>query len=158
MPTPVNPHLLFVLNLAATWYMVGLIWMVQVVHYYLFDKVGIAEFASYESDHNRLITPIVAVPMLIELVTAAGLILSPPAGIPRWVAIAGMALVGLIWLSTAVLQVPYHGRLAQGFDVDAYRGLVQSNWIRTVLWSVRGIALGYFAYRMLVASGAPATS
>lgn len=145
----VNSSLMFVLNLAATWYLVGLIWMVQVVHYFLFDKVGVAEFTAYEADHNRLITPIVAVPMLVELVTAAALVFVPPPGIPRSVAIVGLVAIGLIWLSTAVLQVPYHGRLLQGFDADAYRGLVTTNWIRTVLWSVRGIGVGYFAWRLI---------
>ena len=67
---------LFLLNLIATWYMVGLIWMVQVVHYNLFDRVGNDQFAQYESDHGRLITPIVGVPMLLEITTSAALLLA----------------------------------------------------------------------------------
>lgn len=144
-----NAALVFLLNLVSTWYMVGLIWMVQIVHYNLFDRVGSEGFAQYEADHGRLITPIVGIPMLFEIVTAAMLIVAAPPGFPRWAAVAGMAIVGLIWLSTALLQVPYHGRLAQGFDVEAYRGLVTTNWIRTILWTVRGVGLAYFAAKML---------
>jgi hypothetical protein len=145
-----NPALIFVLNLASTWYMVGLIWMVQIVHYNLFDRVGASGFAAYEADHNRLITPIVALPMLIELATAAMLVFVSPPGFPRWAAVTGIVIVGLIWLSTAALQVPFHGKLASGFDPSAYRGLVLTNWIRTVLWTVRGGLLGYFAWRLLL--------
>ena len=65
-----NGNTLFVVNLLATWYMVGLTWMVQIVHYNLFDRVGREQFVRYEADHGRLITPIVAVPMLVEIVTA----------------------------------------------------------------------------------------
>jgi hypothetical protein len=146
----VNAALIFVLNLASTWYMVGLIWMVQIVHYNLFDRVGASGFAAYEADHNRLITPIVALPMLVELVTAAMLFFVTPPGFPRWAAVVGIICVGLIWLSTAALQIPFHGRLSAGFDASAYRGLLLTNWIRTVLWSVRGGLLGYFAWRLML--------
>ena len=142
-------NLNFVLNLVSTWYMVGLIWMVQIVHYAMFDRVGSQGFATYEADHSRLITPIVGVPMLIELATATMLIAWPPAGMSRGVAVAGLVMVGLIWLSTAAIQIPYHNQLAAGFDPAAHRGLVNTNWIRTVLWSARGALMGWVLWRML---------
>lgn len=144
-----SANLTFVLNLLATWYMVGLIWMVQVVHYQMFDRVGEEAFSRYEADHNRLITPIVGVPMLIEIVTAALLLVQAPTGFPKWAAWTGLGLVLAIWVSTAVLQVPCHSRLMQGFDEATYRELVNTNWIRTVLWSARGVLLGYFLLKSL---------
>ena len=71
---------LFLVNLAATWYMVGLIWMVQIVHYRLFDRVGRDQFVRYEADHGRLITPVVGIPMLVEIATSAALVFVPFAG------------------------------------------------------------------------------
>lgn len=142
-----NGSFVLVLNLISTWYMVGLIWMVQVVHYNMFDRVGEEQFAQYEEDHNRLITPIVGVPMLIEIVSACVLIVIAPPGFPRWAAWLGVGLVVMIWVSTALLQVPLHSRLMNGFDPQAHRQLVHTNWIRTVLWTARGILLGYFAAR-----------
>ncbi|TWT48182.1 hypothetical protein Pla22_51830 [Rubripirellula amarantea] len=144
-----NSHVVFLLNLLSTWYMVGLIWMVQIVHYNLFDRVGTEGFADYERDHSRLITPIVALPMLVELGTACALVVAAPPGFSRTAAILGLVAVGLIWLSTAFLQVPYHGKLSLGFDQSAYRGLVATNWIRTMLWTARGVLLAYFAAKML---------
>ncbi len=140
-----NGSVVFLLNLISTWYMVGLIWMVQVVHYKMFDRVGVEQFARYEADHNRLITPIVGIPMLVELATAAALLMSAPATFPRWAAWTGLALVVAIWISTALLQVPCHQRLMSGFDEKAYQQLVATNWIRTGLWSIRGGLLAYFA-------------
>lgn len=49
-----------------------------------------------------------------------------------------MLLAG-IWLSTALLQSPNHTELGLGFDLSAHRSLVGSNWVRTVLWSLRGL-------------------
>lgn len=142
-------NLLFLFNLLATWYMVGLIWMVQIVHYPLFDRVGSEAFSRYEADHGRLITPIVGVPMLVELVTAILLVVSGSTILPRWASVTGLGLVIAIWLSTAFLQVPCHNRLAHGFDADAYRTLVTTNWIRTLLWSARGLMLAFFTVRGL---------
>ncbi|KAA1258715.1 hypothetical protein LF1_12380 [Rubripirellula obstinata] len=144
-----NGNTVFLVNLLATWYMVGLIWMVQIVHYNLMDRVGPEQFVRYETDHGRLITPIVAIPMLVEILSAAGLVLLSPAGFPRWAAWIGLALVVAIWMSTAFLQIPYHNQLLKGFSDAAYRGLVGTNWIRTILWTVRGLMMGWFARTML---------
>ncbi len=140
-----NGSALFVVNLIATWYMVGLIWMVQIVHYNMFDRVGHEQFQQYEADHNRLITPIVGVPMLFELATAVLLLIAAPDSFPRWAAIVGLVLIGLIWLSTVVLQIPCHAQLLSGFDEVTYHRLVKSNWIRTGLWTIRGGLLAYYA-------------
>ncbi len=150
-----NGSTLFVLNLIATWYMVGLIWMVQVVHYNMFDRVGEEQFARYESDHNRLITPIVGVPMLVEITTACLLLWAAPPGLPRWAVWAGIAMIVGIWMSTAVLQIPCHNRLSRGFDEATYRRLVSTNWIRTILWSGRGVMLAYFAVVEMTTSRLP---
>ena len=140
-----NGSALLVVNLIATWYMVGLIWMVQIVHYNMFDRVGLEQFQQYEADHNRLITPIVGVQMLFELATAVLLLFAAPDSFPRWAAIVGLVLIGLIWISTVMLQIPCHTQLLSGFDEATYRRLVNSNWIRTGLWTVRGGLMAYYA-------------
>jgi uncharacterized membrane protein len=144
-----NVQSVFVINVLATWYMVGLIWMVQVVHYKLFDRVGTSEFGVYEADHNRLITPIVALPMLVELGTACVLIVFSPSGFPAWARWLGVTLVIAIWLSTSLLQIPCHARLSAGFDAVVHARLVGTNWIRTILWTARGVLMGYFVVRLI---------
>ena len=44
---------------AATWFLVGLIWIIQVVHYPLFARVGEDGFVAYEAAHTRLISLVV---------------------------------------------------------------------------------------------------
>lgn len=118
--------------------MVGVIWVIQIVHYPLFGRVGESGFAAYAVEHANRITFVVAPLMLAELVTA-GLLLRyrPEAFGPRAVWL-GLALVGVAWASTAFLQVPLHERLGRGFDRDAYESLVFTNWVRTAAWTARG--------------------
>ena len=140
---------LFLVHAAATWYMVGLIWMVQLVHYPLFGAVGERGFAAYAAAHQRRITWVVAPPMLAELASGAWLALRPPAGAGRAPLLAGLALLGVIWLSTAVLQVPRHAVLGRGYDPRAHRALVRSNWVRTAAWTARGALVLWIAVRLL---------
>jgi hypothetical protein len=50
-------------------------------------------------------------------------------------------LVVIIWLSTLVLQVPIHNRLQSGKDNACIRRLVTTNWIRTIAWSIKAVAV-----------------
>ncbi len=135
---------ILIINVAATLFMVGLIWIIQIVHYPLFDGVGAAGFTSYQQRHQSQITLIVAPVMLTELATAILLLLAPPLGVRKPSILASIGLLVLIWLSTAFIQVPCHERLVTGFDADTYRWLVQSNWIRTLAWTARGLlVLGF---------------
>jgi hypothetical protein len=79
--------------------------------------------------------------MLLEAVTALILAIRPPAFLEIWEVWAGLALLLVVWISTAVLQVPRHGRLAGGFETGVHRTLVATNWIRTLAWTARGLLL-----------------
>ena len=61
--------------------------------------------------------------MFIEAATALLLVFRRPEDIPL-AALVGLALVGVVWLSTALLQVPRHSTLGSGFDHAAWSGLV----------------------------------
>lgn len=131
--------ILLLLQVGSTLFMTGVIWFVQLVHYPLFVAIGREEFASYESRHTRLITWIVAPAMSIEGVSAVALLWYRPASIPLSLLATALGLLFIIWISTAILQVPCHESLSKGFDQAAYRRLVRTNWIRTLAWSLRSL-------------------
>ena len=143
------PNTILLANVVSTLFLVGLIWMVQIVHYPLFDDVGEQNFASYQQRHQTNITYIVGPTMLIELVTAILLLWYPVPGIPKSLVWIGIGLVAAIWLSTAFLQVPSHGKLVKAFDPAAYKWLVNSNWIRTIAWTARGALVTWMLVRVL---------
>jgi len=139
------PHLLLPLNFAATLFMVGVIWFVQVVHYPLFAKAASTDFRAYELRHTALTTWVVAPPMLCEGITALLMFWFKPAGVASWQLAIGLALLIVIWLSTAFVQVPCHNALSQGFDTVVHRRLVGTNWIRTTAWSLRALLVLWMA-------------
>ena len=134
--------IILLLNLGSTFYMVGLIWFVQVVHYPLMRDVGPESYSRYQEQHQRRTTLVVGPAMLIEAFTSVLMVFFPP--IPNAaLLLLGVGLLLLIWVSTALLQVPCHGQLVSGFNEKAHRQLVLTNWIRTIAWTLRGMLVGW---------------
>ena len=129
---------LLLIHAGATLAMVGLIWFVQVVHYPLFDFASERRFAGFAAEHQRRTSLVVVPLMFAEAGTALSLLVAPPVGLGRGPLWLGLLLLLVVWLSTALLQVPLHRRLANERDAAAIRRLVTSNWLRTVAWTARG--------------------
>jgi hypothetical protein len=122
--------------LACSLYMTGVIVVIHVVHYPLFDHVDAAAFPRYHTQHTRRMLPIVFAPMLIELLTSVVLVATPRAGVSRWLTWTGLAAAAVTWGVTAIASVPLHGRLAAGFDATSHRALVRTNRVRLIAWFV----------------------
>ncbi len=141
------------LNLAATWYMTGVIWFVQVVHYPLFARVSTEQFATYERLHQDFTFWVVFPPMMVELASSLWLVFSRPRWMSDKAAWLGLSMLVLIWLSTFLVQVPYHQKLSGGFDATTQTWLVGTNWGRTFLWSLRSGLLLWIVSRGLAQPG-----
>ena len=134
---------------ASAFYLTGLIWTIQWVHYPLFEMVNPDQFMKYEEAHTSAITAIVGPVMVAELLTAVAWAVLCPSSIGRATPITGLGLVFLIWASTAVLQVPLHDTLSRGYDVTSIATLVATNWIRTISWTVRSGILARTLWQVL---------
>ena len=144
------PLITLVINAVSTWFMTGVIWFVQIVHYPLFSEVGSAQFQQYAEHHRQLTSLVVAGPMLIELFTALLLVVlwKGPDRVLIWVALA--LLLG-IWVCTICFSIPCHEKFcSEGFVANAHRWLVCTNWLRTVLWTIRGGLLAWVIFKSLV--------
>jgi hypothetical protein len=126
----------------ATWFLVGLIWMVQVVHYPLFRAIGAAAFADYESAHTARMGRLLIVPAGIEVVSAAALVWYRPDGVSLGIVLLSGALLAAIWVTTALVQAPLHRRLMRGYDRAVVDRLERTNWWRTGAWTLRGFLVG----------------
>lgn len=119
--------------------MTGVIWVVQLVVYPAFLRVGAEDFPSYHAAHMRKITWVVGPLMLAEVATLALLLLR---GTPSALSIVAATALGIAWLSTALLQVPQHTLLGQeGKSAGGILRLVRGNWIRTACWTLRSLIL-----------------
>jgi uncharacterized membrane protein len=130
-----------VASTAATWGMVGVIWMVQLLQYPALARASALEPQVAARDHARRITWIVGPLMAVEGVTALILLVDRPETMSVAAAWIAAALLGVALASTALIQVPLHSALAEGHDADVCRRLIATNWIRTAAWTARGLVL-----------------
>jgi hypothetical protein len=143
---------LLLVQAMSTWAMTAIIWFVQLVQYPSFSRVGVQFFPAFHSHHSGRITFVVAPLMIAEAVSALALLWQPAHAMVPWEVWLGVGLVALVWASTFVLQVPMQGRLAKGFDEQAWRFLVASNWVRTAAWSARTVLVAAWMRRALAQS------
>ena len=125
---------LFFLNVISAFLLTGVIWTIQLVHYPSFHYIDKLSFTNFHNFHERRISIIVMPLMLIELITSIALYIHN-----MWSIIFALNLliVGLIWCSTFFVQVPIHSILSEKKDKNLIEKLVNTNWIRTFLWSTR---------------------
>jgi hypothetical protein len=130
---------------AVTWFLVGLIWIVQRVHYPSMHYAEPDRFIAFEKMHCDRIGQIVAPIMILEGAIAAGLLFLAPNSITLGLSVVGSVLAAINWWSTFFIQVPLHNHLQHGKNPDTIDRLIATNWIRTIAWSARGgIAAGLF--------------
>lgn len=134
---------LILAQFGAAWYLAGVIWLIQLVHYPMLAELNPADAGESCRRHASRITPVVGVPMLIEAACAVALVLleqpRPGFALLAWL---GLIVVVLLWAVTFLVQVPQHARLARqsgAIDGAAIANLVRWNWCRTALWTLRAI-------------------
>jgi len=128
-------HLIF------SWALFGLIWVIQLVHYPTFPYIAEKDFLAFHQHHTTSITIIVMPLMLAELALSGYLAMHQKWELPFLIP---FILVLLIWASTFFIQIPLHNQLGSGKDLNAIQKLVNSNWIRTVLWTAKAIWVSYY--------------
>ena len=117
--------------------MTGLIWTIQLVHYPSFRYIDAVKFTDFSLFHAKSITPITALPMVLELITGAALLFY----FRNFLTAINFAFIILIWMSTFFLSVPIHNQLAVVRDEALIEKLVLTNWPRTILWTLRSALL-----------------
>jgi hypothetical protein len=128
------------LHILSTFFLTGLIWTIQWLHYPGFKFSDLEQWGEYHRFHSSRITMIVFPMMFLELMTGFMLL------IDKQNTIMGINLLTilLIWASTIFISVPIHTLLANQFSLDEIQNLVLTNWIRTFLWTIRSFVWFYF--------------
>jgi hypothetical protein len=120
----------------ATAVMAGVIWTVQLVVYPGFGQAGpTAAWQAVHEAHTRRTGRLVALPWAAQGATLAALLVRRPEGAPPALLAAAAVLAGVPVVVTVLVSVPLHGRLARGWDADAWGRLVRTNWLRTAAWT-----------------------
>jgi hypothetical protein len=124
-------HTLLLAWAALSFWELGQIWLVQIVTYPLFAKVGAADYAAYHHYYTKRIPLVVIVPGFAGFLLPIPLAFFGPA-VPVWMSAANiiMGIVGL--LVTVGLEIPRHNKLERGKNESMIEELIRYNWPRTL--------------------------
>ena len=136
-----NEQSMLAMHLVLASIMVGVIWVIQLVHYPSFRFTDREKYVSFQIFHMRNISFIVVPVMILEFLCVLLLVLyySNHESLLR----ISFILLLIIWLVTALFFAQIHQKLSKGYDETLVRNLVSLNWIRTLLWTIRTIIITY---------------
>ena len=126
---------MLIIHSIATSVMVGVIWIIQLVHYPSFHFIELNQYTTFQRFHMSRISYVVIPAMLTELFTLIPIIISMDQVDP--IILASALLLIVIWLMTAVFFSGVHQKLTLGYDQVVVEKLVKLNWGRTLLWTLR---------------------
>ena len=130
---------LLLIHLISNAIMFGITWVVQLVHYPMIHMLDEEKFFEYQRAHVIPTTIITFPTMVTEWATAFLLVLYVSSGVNYLL----LGLSTLLWISTMTLQVPTHRKLAKEYTEEMTDKLINTNWIRTAIWSFKLIFTAY---------------
>lgn len=124
--------LLLMLWAALVFWVLGQIWLVQIVVYPLFAQVGEREYVGYHRFYSRRIPLPVIIPGFASFLLPVPVALYGPV-VPYWMSAANIAVGVVGLLVTVLLEIPRHARLEKGGkDGTTIAELIRYNWPRTL--------------------------
>tara|TARA_B100000427_G_C15316073_1_gene510420 strand:+ start:173 stop:598 length:426 start_codon:yes stop_codon:yes gene_type:complete len=118
-------------------YILGVIIMTQFITYPTFLIIDKNSFNKYHRKYVNIISIIVAPAMVLEIISLIVLVYLSK----DFLLVKSLILLLCIWLTTFIIMVPSHNILSRKNDSKEIKKLININWVRTFLWSVKLIVM-----------------
>jgi hypothetical protein len=144
-------HYLLLAWAALSFWELGQIWLVQIVTYPLFAKVGVADYAAYHQYYAERIPLVVIIPGFAGFLLPVPLAFFGPA-VPVWMTAANI-ITGLIGLLVTVgLEIPRHNKLETGKNDGMIAELIRYNWLRTLSITAQSVVTMFMLHHVISAT------
>ena len=126
-------------------YLLGVIIMTQFITYPTFLIIDKNSFNKYHRKYENIISIIVAPAMVLEIISLIVLVYLSK----DFLLVKSLILLLCIWLTTFIIMVPSHNILSRKNDSKEIKKLININWVRTFLWSVKLIVMLFIYYEKI---------
>ena len=133
-----NPDIFVVIHFLSTSLMVGVIWIIQLLHYPTFHFIEKENYTTFQDFHMNRVSFIVVPTMITELVSGILVVLTLP---KFFLFKISLGILASIWIVTFLFFTKLHQSLTVGYDEVLVNKLVRLNWLRTALWTARLLIL-----------------
>ena len=139
---------LLFLHGCVTFFLTGLIWVVQLVHYPMFRFLDPKTQSNALKFHQQKISIIVVPLMLFELLSGVYL------AYVQWSSLASfhrinMVLLMVIWVHTFGLMVPFHQKISVQLNYELLQKTLTHHWVRTLAWTIKSVLWGGVLWHLM---------
>lgn len=139
-------YYVFILHLISTFFMVGVIWVVQIVHYPSFYFIDKQKYQVFQEFHMHKISMIVVPMMVLEIFSGLILIFNFYHNNGHTTFYLSVFMLICIWTITGSIFTKLHNELLKGYDKSIIKKIIEWNWSRTLLWTLRLFLISYILY------------
>jgi len=135
----------FLIQIISNSVLLGIILVTQFITYPSFLSVSKQKFYHFHNKYVNRISFIVIPFMILELFSLCYIsyILND------FLLIKSLIILLSIWLSTFIIMVPLHNKLSSKYEKELVIKLINYNWLRTLMWSIKLIFILYIYYEKI---------
>ena len=128
---------LFLIQIISNSILIGVLIITQIISYPSLSSIDKTFFEKYHKNYVNRISYVVIPLMLIELFSLVYLTFY----ISDLFMIKSLLILLTIWLFTFICIIPLHNSLSNKRSYDIINRLINYNWFRTILWSIKLIII-----------------
>ena len=128
---------LFLIQIISNSILIGVLIITQIISYPSLSSIDKTFFEKYHKNYVNRISYVVIPLMLIELFSLVYLTFY----ITDLFMIKSLLILLTIWLFTFISIIPLHNSLSNKRSDDIINRLINYNWFRTILWSIKLIII-----------------
>jgi hypothetical protein len=132
--------MIITLNVAVSWGLLLLIWLVQIIIYPSFRNVKKTVFVQYHRWYVVRIGSFVFPLMMAEVVLIYYFASIYHLNV---YVLLGVLMIVVVWLSTIFIQVPIHRKISKKKNIVLIEKLIKTNWLRTIAWSAKAVLVTF---------------
>lgn len=134
-----NQNQLIFIQWGCSSYMLAIIWLIQLIHYPSFLHINENEFKDFHAKHTQIMGFLVGPVMVLELIISC---MQLSTGVNAS-SISLLIIVLCLWFFTFFVSVPIHNKLSGGFQKTLIQKLILTNWLRTLLWTIKFLMMSF---------------
>ena len=124
---------IFLIQIITNSILIGILIITQIISYPSLSSIDNSYFEKYHKNYVNKISYVVIPFMLIELFSLLFLTYH----ISDLFMIKSLLILMTIWLFTFICIIPLHNSLSNKRSVDIINSLINYNWFRTILWTIK---------------------
>jgi hypothetical protein len=144
----------FIAAFALVFYANGAGFIESFVNYSSWRLIGSTEFIQYHQFISPRVLSFLVAPALLGTVFTILMLWMRPAAIPLWAVWSAIATQGVVWVSTATIQIPIQITLSHhGLSLDLFKRLIVTKfWLRRIPYSICAGLFVWMAGRAMAAA------